>query len=145
MTALVGMGSLSFVAPEGTGYAIYLAGDRIGWRENLETAQRLYHEEFHRHYTLTVAACIRATEFAAVRSHTRPDGSSHLTVFPPDKRAGIIEIGVWREHPGVITILEAIDLWNSPNNPRHRAIMMMPMSEFGLCEDDGAILVLGRL
>jgi hypothetical protein len=143
ITAILGMGTFSFVAPESDGYAIYLAGERVGFERNLVTAQRIYQEQFDAHYTLTREACIRAPEFAAVRQHIRPDGSLFWTVFPPEKRTAVLEIGVWRSGPNVISIMEAIQLWN--DMPSHHAIMILPVSEFGLCEVDGAIIVLGRL
>lgn len=143
------MNTFSFVAPEGTGYAVYLAGERVGWEPELAAAQRVYQEQFDSHYTLTVLACLRAQEFADICldvmpcSHVRPDGSPFWTVFPPDKRVGVVEIGVWRKLPDLISILEAIMLWN--DSPRHKAIMQTRISEFGLCEIENAILVLGRL
>ena len=125
LLSLMIMNDLNFVAPEGSGYVTYLAGERIGWWDNRALAEEAFLSRTNEDSYMHDLACTRAIELARSWGHVRPDGSRvpyyEILAAAPS----------WKH---------AIDAWIA--SPDHSRILNMPTKDFGACSNNGYYVVI---
>lgn len=132
LASLIGMNSDSFVAADRSGFSAVLAGEYLGWDEQLSDAERRYNLALLERQTLNAVSCIRAEEqrTSGGLSHTRPNGQHWDTALPFASTGLAVE--VLASGPDMPTIMRA---WRE--SPDHAAQLARPVQEFGYCERDG--------
>jgi hypothetical protein len=130
LAALIGMDANSYVAADCTGYMVYLAGEQLGWYDNLEAAERRYRMALLERRSLDALSCLRAEEIIVSFSHTRSNGQPWSSALPVELTGFAME--VLATGPDLPTVLRA---WQA--SPSHAEQLNRPVIQFGFCQNGG--------